>query len=350
MSLKRIFCFALGLAAVFLSAACAAQDADAETVDVHYTVSLKFKEDPRYKTGTENIAGAVSRLMSAIWFDSAPGKPEEEIKPPEPAAPETVEAPNLVGLDYKAAIAKAKRAGLAAELIGWEYSGADDKGLVISQDIEPGTAVDPERETIGIVASQGIREYGIPSLAGLSLKEAARVLNNQASPFILAPAYVYSEEVPEGEIISQEPLPDAIVYGETEISIIISLGPEIISEPSPGPTPAPTPPPPPPQKPTPVPVPTPTPAPLPTPTPVPAPKEVTVSYLTISYEANGASEAKVNLRIDESYNGAVKTIYNADHPASDFPVRVDIQGEGVVEYLVYIEGRYGSSIIINFDE
>jgi serine/threonine-protein kinase len=165
--------------------------------------------------------------------------------------PQQITLPDYEGQTIAAVRADLERLGLERSE---EREASDEfaRNLVIRTDPEAGSTV-AEGDTITIVISDGADTVPVPNLVGQSRSEATATLN--ANDLQLG---LVSEE-PSGQaagtVIRTDPPAGQDVERNSQVNLVLSLGP----------TPSPTPPP------TPTPTPEPTPPPTPTPSPTPTP-------------------------------------------------------------------------------
>lgn len=143
------------------------------------------------------------------------------------------EVPKLIDLTLEQAKSLAEKNGLNIEVEREEYSEIYAAGKIISQDPPPGVEVE-KGTTITVVVSKGERPVEVPELIGKSEIEAGRILG-ELGLRIGEITYDYSEDFPEGVILSQEPTAGVKVKKGTAIDIVISKGiplvlvPEVVS-------------------------------------------------------------------------------------------------------------------------
>ena len=179
--------------------------------------------------------------------------------PGESPAPQ-VEVPNLVGLTFEEAQAKAAEVGLGVLQVAFVQASAT-VGTVVSQDPAEGETL-AAGENINLTMAKSADLTVVPDLRLRTESEALNILIDAG----LRPGTrttAFDAVVPLGSVVSQEPFAGQAVIPGTPVNYVVSDGPEPTPSPSPTPEPTPTPPPPPPPTPTPPPPPTPTPAPQP---------------------------------------------------------------------------------------
>ena len=104
-----------------------------------------------------------------------------------------------------------------------EYSD-EAPGTILEQSIAEGEELTPDSSPITFTVSYGVAPIPITNYAGTSLEAARAELESQG--FIVnVTTEVYSDEVPEGAIVSQDPSYGDFLPG-SQINVIVSLGEE----------------------------------------------------------------------------------------------------------------------------
>ncbi|HYN35622.1 MAG TPA: Stk1 family PASTA domain-containing Ser/Thr kinase [Actinomycetota bacterium] len=140
----------------------------------------------------------------------------------------TVEVPDVVGETQREAIATLEQAGLEPEVDKQPSEGPE--GRVFEQNPAAGDEVE-EGDTVTLLVSSGPQKVGVPDLTGLEKKDAEKELKDlnlklgEETP-------QFSDEVPEGEIIDQDPQPGEKVEPESSVNIVVSAGVEPVLVPS----------------------------------------------------------------------------------------------------------------------
>lgn len=145
----------------------------------------------------------------------------------EDSTPEKVIVKDVRGMMENDAVRTLEGQGLHASK-KYEYSDSIDAGKVISQYPGSGSSVDAG-STVSIVVSQGKRSVKVPSVLGETEKNATKILKDAGLTVQVAEAY--SDTVEAGLVISQSIKSEKTVPAGTEITITVSLGPEVIDEP-----------------------------------------------------------------------------------------------------------------------
>jgi len=142
--------------------------------------------------------------------------------------PESVSVPDLSGKTQAEAEAALAVLGLLLGEVTLEYSDTVPLGQVISQNPVEETAV-AYGSVVSIVVSNGPCIAPVPNLIGIPQSEAEAAL--AAANLILGTiAQENSDTVPEGHIISQDPVFGLSVACNTAVAVVISLGPVIEGE------------------------------------------------------------------------------------------------------------------------
>jgi hypothetical protein len=137
-----------------------------------------------------------------------------------PAMPDV---PNVVGLVQADAEAAIVASGLAVGAITTANSDSVPAGDVISQDPIAGTSV-PGGSAVDLVVSLGpLQMVDVPDVAGLPQADAEAAI--VASGLIVgAVTTAYSDSVPAGDVISQDPIAGTSVLSGSAVDLVVSLG------------------------------------------------------------------------------------------------------------------------------
>ncbi len=139
---------------------------------------------------------------------------------------ETVEMIDVVGMEEDEAEAALKKAGIPYKII-YESSDKVDEGVVMKQQYDKGEKVSTA-EKVKITVSSGVGDVTIPNVEGLEEDVAIKTLEDQG--FKANTKYTYTDEVPEGTVISQTPTGTG-KKGDT-ITIEVSAGIKAVQVPS----------------------------------------------------------------------------------------------------------------------
>ncbi len=140
----------------------------------------------------------------------------------------TVTAPKLVGLSLDDARRVLDSVGLQFSL-GDERASADvPRNGVLAQSPPAGTSV-PQRSSVTIDISAGPRQIRIPSVAGLTVDEARKVLTDSS----LSAGSVQDETStsPRGEVLRTKPDAGRFVGEGAAVDLIVSAGPPELTMP-----------------------------------------------------------------------------------------------------------------------
>ena len=101
-------------------------------------------------------------------------------------------------------------------------------GTILDQDIPEGEELYPDGTKITFTVSDGVEPIPITNYAGTPLETARAELESQGF-IVIVTNEIYSDEVPEGAVVSQSPNYGDFLPGST-IELIVSLGEEPASE------------------------------------------------------------------------------------------------------------------------
>jgi serine/threonine-protein kinase len=103
------------------------------------------------------------------------------------------------------------------------------KDIVLGTDPAGGGQAPPE-STVTLVVSDGPAPVAVPDVAGLSYEEAAAAL--EAARLVPVRAEEFSDTVEAGRVVGTDPAVGAMAPRDSEVSVVVSKGPEIISVPN----------------------------------------------------------------------------------------------------------------------
>lgn len=149
---------------------------------------------------------------------------------------DTVQLARVIGMDSTAALELLRQQGLQPKVTGREHSEQVPKDAVLSQRPASGTWVRKNGE-VRLVVSRGSDAVVLPSLSGLPLPQAQRLLLQQGFT-VGRVAQVHSPDRPKGEVIAQDPEAGVLSRRGSSVALLVSLGrPEepadILTPPSP---------------------------------------------------------------------------------------------------------------------
>ncbi len=145
-------------------------------------------------------------------------------KGPPPVAVPT----DLTGLTLDDATARLAEVGLGIETASTAFDEVVLAGSVIGL-AEGVPAEIPKGSTVPVVVSDGPAPRQVPDLAGLTFDEAVDDLTGLG--LVAGQEQQYSDTVEEGKVIGSEPGKGETVPRDSEVTVIVSLGPELIAVP-----------------------------------------------------------------------------------------------------------------------
>jgi eukaryotic-like serine/threonine-protein kinase len=138
-----------------------------------------------------------------------------------------VEVPDLVGMNFEKGEKVAAQVGLHLEPQPERIHHPEiPEGGIISQYPPAGERIRQTR-SLTVTLSKGPAILTMPDLFNISLREAEVIINNH-NLVIGEKEYLYTNEMPEGYIINQEPAPGEEINIDTNINLVISSGPSPI--------------------------------------------------------------------------------------------------------------------------
>ncbi|MBC5635913.1 Stk1 family PASTA domain-containing Ser/Thr kinase [Ornithinibacillus sp. BX22] len=109
----------------------------------------------------------------------------------------------------------------------YEVFSDEPAGVIIKQtQPDPGDEVVPEETTVIFEVSKGKEPIELDNLTGLTREEARGYL--EAKGLIMEPHEEYSETVPEGQVIRQDPRAKTELNQGDKVNVYFSIGPEIL--------------------------------------------------------------------------------------------------------------------------
>ena len=133
-----------------------------------------------------------------------------------------VYVPRLVGLPLKDALQKAAKLGLILKIDEEKYDYKYPKNYITFQNPYPGKYVKEGRRVL-ITLSKGFLIKKIPDVRGKYLRTAEIIIKNNGY-LIGKKSYVFSKKYNDGQVISQNPLPDGYLLKGKQIDLLISKG------------------------------------------------------------------------------------------------------------------------------
>ena len=129
--------------------------------------------------------------------------------------------PDLVGLSLNATEARLDVHKLETGRVDYEYS-PKPQGIVISQ--SPADGKLEWFSKVDLVVSKGPEPIEVPDVVGRSADAAVEEI--EAAGFVAVTVDAYSDDVPEGKVISTDPASAQVVGKGSEVRIYVSIGPE----------------------------------------------------------------------------------------------------------------------------
>lgn len=131
--------------------------------------------------------------------------------------------PDLVGLDVAAARSALEAVGFTGVPETDVYSAEFSEGAVVEQRPPAGRVLRKGRK-VWLTVSRGLRKAAVPSLAGLSYRQAGIALG-QEKLVAGAVSRIHQGDVRRGAVIAQDPPAGAAVAEGGHVNLLVSLGP-----------------------------------------------------------------------------------------------------------------------------
>ncbi len=131
--------------------------------------------------------------------------------------------PNVVGLSQDEAVDNLKDESIkVVEVNRTPVTRAQDIGKVVTQTPSAGTLIDPDT-SVTLEVGEEATQADVPNVVGLAQEEAQEQLEDAG--FAVRVAEASSTEVPEGNVIQQNPAANTVVAKGTTVTVTVSLGP-----------------------------------------------------------------------------------------------------------------------------
>lgn len=141
--------------------------------------------------------------------------------------PERYEVPVLRGMTLEDAEAELEKSNLVVGEVTRRFHEEVAKGVVLRSD--PDTGIELKRDAVvDLVVSKGPRPIEVPDFTGKSAEKAEKELTDRG--FEVAITRENSDEVPEGDVISQTPSSGTLFRGDT-VELVVSKGPVMVEVP-----------------------------------------------------------------------------------------------------------------------
>lgn len=141
--------------------------------------------------------------------------------------PERYNVPKVEGLALDEAISRLEKRNLQVGTVAEAYHETIPAGNVIAQELDQGTAVPPDTE-VSLLVSKGREPIDVPSVVGSERSQAVAQLEDAGLGVEVTEQY--SEQVPRGAVISQDPNGGTLFRDDT-VTLVVSLGPEFVEVP-----------------------------------------------------------------------------------------------------------------------
>lgn len=142
---------------------------------------------------------------------------------------EYVKVPDLAGKEGAEAGKLLKAAKLKIAESSEEYSDEVAKGKIIATAPEAGTSL-RHHSGVKVIVSKGKEPITLPDFAGKSEEEVTKTLSDLKLK--LEKTTEFSDSVPRGQIIGQEPAAGTTVYHGDQVKVRVSQGPEMVEVPN----------------------------------------------------------------------------------------------------------------------
>lgn len=177
------------------------------------------------KSGKGKVAGIVIAIIAVLALAIAGGFALGLFD-----GGDRIDVPNVIGLTAEEAEKEISDAGFEVGRVQSIPDDTQEAGLVIDQDPSGGTKA-AKGSTINLVVSQGTEQLSVPNLVRMTLDQARTQLS--VDGFVLGNVGdEFSSDIPEGQIISQDPAANTKLAKGSPINVVLSKGVEEISVPS----------------------------------------------------------------------------------------------------------------------
>lgn len=187
---------------------------------LEHTAAMPIDRRPHRRSRRWPVWTAVVLLVAGIgfggwWFTAGPGG--------------TTLVPGVVGQQVSSAETAMEQASLRMDTVE-QFSETKAKGVVLLVEPSPGSALG-KQSVVRVVVSKGKERYAVPQLVGTQVAAAGPALT-PVNLRLGATSKDWSETVPEGVIISQDPAAGASVRRNAEVAVVVSKGREPIKVPA----------------------------------------------------------------------------------------------------------------------
>lgn len=138
-------------------------------------------------------------------------------------APQEVIVPDVKGMELEKARRLLAEKGLQLQVIRWEFhQKVPPHHIIRVEDPPPGRKVREGREVL-VAVSRGVAQVMVPNVLGLSVSEAVQALR-EAQLTLGRSVDAYSDVVPKGTVVGQQPPPGVKVAEGTVVNLLIAKG------------------------------------------------------------------------------------------------------------------------------
>jgi serine/threonine-protein kinase len=137
--------------------------------------------------------------------------------------PDTVEVPDVTGINQIQARGILEQSSLALGAVAEDYSDTVPEGAIISQDPAEGEEVEPDSE-VGVTVSLGVQQVEVPEVYGASLLEAQAILED-AGLFAAPVESTLPNEEAAGTALETDPIAGTPVDPGATVTLYYSAGP-----------------------------------------------------------------------------------------------------------------------------
>ncbi|MBK1810614.1 Stk1 family PASTA domain-containing Ser/Thr kinase [Clostridium sp. YIM B02505] len=185
----------------------------------------------KQRTKNRILLGLLLALLLVIGAVTAYAITNKNAKPP--ATKEQVEIPNVIGMTKDQA--KSTIEGKELVFVDGGQENSDKPKDTVTQ-VTPGVGQKVDKKTsVKVVISAGVATINVPDLVSQGLDEAAAKKAIASAGFSVGNVTQdYSDTVPKGKVMSQEPAANAVKNKDdnTAVSFVISKGPQPVLVPS----------------------------------------------------------------------------------------------------------------------
>jgi beta-lactam-binding protein with PASTA domain len=133
-----------------------------------------------------------------------------------------IEAPSVTGKNLQEAKSLVEGVGLRLQVIKESFSTTIPAGIIILQRPAAGEHL-RQNGTISVIVSKGIETVELPNLEGMAKEKAAETLNGLGLQMLIEQE-IYSEKLPSGIVITQNPSPGSRITPGSVVKLILSAG------------------------------------------------------------------------------------------------------------------------------